>query len=75
MEGSDFTVANTSVSPTPDISQMVIITFQEDSVALEPNETFQLLLTPENDASMPTALNEFLVDTLDLTIIDQDSKH
>ena len=47
------------------------VTFIEDGVALEPDETFQLRLTTNPDLESQGVL---IVDTLDVTIQDSDSK-
>ena len=74
VQGDDFSVRNVlNVYPRPSIPDTVTITLEVDGVALEPDETFQLRLVPENEASMP-GLDTFLVDMLEVTIIDQDSK-
>ena len=49
----------------------VDIVLLEDGIAMEPRETFQLQLIPQ-DALLA---NEFLADTLDITIRDSDSEH
>ena len=47
------------------------VTFRLDGVALEPDKTFQLRLTTNPDL---TSQGVFIVDTLDVTIQDPDSK-
>ena len=63
----------TNLQPEPDSPAVVQTNFTVDGVSLEPDESFQLRLVPENTASMP-GFDTFLVDTLSLTIIDQDGK-
>lgn len=69
-ETSDFQVAPTSVRVTPTKPAIVQVTFTRDNIALEPNETVRLRFTPR----FTPPIGEILLDTIDITIIDTDSK-
>ena len=62
------------IRPQGNSTVNVTVTLREDSVALEQEETFQLRLTPLNTLSMAMNTNEFLIGTIEVTIIDQDSE-
>ena len=51
----------------------VVLTFHVDTVALEPNETFTLTLNPLIASNPRNGL--FFRDTIEVTIIDSDSKN
>ena len=71
--GSDFTVlCPATLRPRTTRPETVQVTFFIDSVALEPRESFQLRLLPGNTVSRPQAANEFLLEVIELTIIDFD---
>lgn len=69
-ESSDFYLASTSIRVTPTTPAIVNITFTRDNIALEPNETVRLRFIP----TLIPELGEFLLDTIDITIIDTDSE-
>ena len=73
VSGSDFRVSSAPVlRPSTRRNEPVQVAFEIDSIALEPRESFQLRLLPANMASQPQAANEFLLDIIELTIIDSD---
>jgi len=75
VSGSDFRVSSEpTFQPSTIRAETVQVTFEIDSTALEPQESFQLRLLPANTASQPQAANEFLLDIIDLTIIDSDGR-
>ena len=55
-------------------SDEVAATFRVDSVALEPDETFSLELVPFTGITLPSGSGVFFVNTVNVTIIDHDSK-
>ena len=58
------------------LDNFVSVTFLEDLVALENNETFYLKLKlKENFMAPATGLNVLFCDTIKLTIKDSDSKY
>ncbi len=68
--GGDFFIDTLSARITPSTGDSLQVTFRVDSVALEPDETFQLRLT--TTAAIPTDENYFFVDTVNVTIQDPD---
>ena len=52
-------------------SRNIRIVLRTDALALEEDEVLQLILTPTSNTA---ARNEFLRDTINVTIIDNDSK-
>ena len=75
VSGSDFRVSSAPIlRPSTTRAETVQAAFEIDSIALEPRESFQLRLLPANTASRPQAGNEFLVDVIELTIIDSDGR-
>ena len=58
-------------TPFVNLGGNVRVSLRPDALALEDDEVFQLKLTPTNSF---TGRNEFLRDTLNVTIIDNDSK-
>jgi len=75
VSGSDFRVSSAPIlRPSTTRADTVQVAFEIDSIALEPRESFQLQLLPANTASRPQAGNEFLVDVIELTIIDSDGR-
>jgi len=75
VSGSDFRVSSAPIlRPCTTRAEAVQVAFEIDSIALEPRESFQLQLLPANTASRPQAGNEFLVDVIELTIIDSDGR-
>ncbi len=69
---NDFFLKTTTVSPRPREEVAVRVAVYEDQVALELNETFQLKLTQAKTPTLQT--NEVFLDTINVTIIDQESK-
>ena len=63
-----------SLRPSTTRNEPVQVAFEIDSIALEPRESFQLRLVPDNTVSRPQTANEFLVDIIELTIIDSDGR-
>jgi len=75
VSGSDFRVSSAPVlRPSTTRTDTVQVAFEIDSIALEPRESFQLQLVPANMVSRPQAANEFLLDIIELTIIDSDGR-
>jgi len=75
VSGSDFRVSSApTLRPCTTRADTVQIAFEIDSTALEPRESFQLRLLPANTISQPQGDNEFLLDIIDLTIIDSDGR-
>ena len=72
----DFTVKNLNLVHRMGTDPPVVsITLRIDYLAQEPDETFQLKLIPAEDAaSMLSRYNGFLMDTINVSIIDQDCK-
>ena len=60
--------------PTSTMNAVVEVTFEIDNVALEPQESLRLTLDPTNSDSRSQGGNEFLISTIDLTIIDSDGR-
>ena len=58
--------------PTP--PDNVVFTFHVDAIAQEPNETFFLELVPTATTTLPTGDPVFFQNTLNMSIIDSDSK-
>ena len=54
------------------LNRFVLVTFLEDLIALEYNETFYLKLKPKRTVSSLTGLNVLFCDSLELTISDSD---
>jgi hypothetical protein len=54
------------------LQQHVLISFLEDQVALEYDETFYLKLKPRSSGSMITGPNIIFCDTLNITVTDSD---
>ena len=52
----------------------VVVTFLVDSVALEPDETFELELVPLPSIILPDGEGVFFVNKIQMTIIDGDRK-
>ena len=69
-ESSDFQLAPTSIHVTQTTPAIVNITFTRDNIALEPNETVRLRFIQP----FTPLLGEFLLDTIDMTIINTDSE-
>lgn len=67
---SDFVVSTSMVDLSSD-DKSVGVTLRRDSLSLEGDEMFQLKLIP---ASNFVRMNEFVADTLNVTIIDNDGK-
>ena len=75
VSGSDFRVSSApTLRPSTTRADTVQVGFEIDSIALELRESFQLQLMPANDVSRPQAPNEFLLDVIELTIIDTDGR-
>ena len=75
VSGSDFRVSSAPfLRPSTTRNEPVQVAFEIDSIALEPRESFQLRLVPDNTVSRPQTANEFLVDIIELTIIDSDGR-
>lgn len=70
IENSDFQLVTTSILVTPTTPAIVQITLLRDNVALEPNETVRLRFMQ----TVNTEVGEFLLNTIDVTIRDTDSK-
>ena len=70
IENSDFQLTPTSILVTPTTPAIIQITLLRDNVALEPNETVRLQFMPE----FAPQVGEILLDTIDVTIRDTDSK-
>ena len=70
LASSDFQLAQTSIRVTTTTPANVLITFTRDNVALEPNETVRLQFIPD----FTPQVGETLLDTIDVTIRDTDSK-
>ena len=66
----DFQVTPSTVTVTPMTPAIVEVNFIMDGIALEPNETVSLRFLPT--VSVP--IQEVLLDTIELTISDVDSK-
>ena len=60
------------LQPTSTINAVVEVTFEIDNVALEPQESLRLTLVAANPNSGSQSANEFLISTIDLTIIDSE---
>ena len=58
----------------PDPPDNVVFTFRVDAIAQEPNETLTLELVPTATTTMPTGDAVFFRNTLNMNIIDSDSK-
>ena len=69
-ESNDFQVAPTSIHVTPTTPAIVQVTFTRDNIAQEPNKTVRLRFTPQ----FTSPIGEILLDTIDITVIDTDSK-
>lgn len=63
-----------TLRPTSTMNAVVEVTFEIDNVALEPQESLRLTLVPTNIDSGSQGGNEFLISTIDLTIIDSDGR-
>ena len=69
---SDFTLSTVSVDLSGGGPQTISFSLQSDSLALEGEEQFQIRLTP---LSASLERNEFIDDTINVTIIDNDGKY
>ena len=72
----DYTLGSTVVRalyqrPT---AHEVVVTFLVDSVALEPDETFELELVPLPSIILPAGVGVFFVNQIKMTILDSDRK-
>ena len=79
-EGSnlDYTVNTTNViaefnTPVPPDEVQFIL--NADGIIQENNETFSLQLVPSADTTLPTGEGVFFLNTLNVTIIDNDSEY
>ena len=55
------------------LNEFVLVSFIEDMVALEYNETFNLILVHQPSTTL-SGINVLFCDTIELTITDSDSK-
>jgi hypothetical protein len=51
-----------------------VVTFRIDSLALEPDEMFDLELVPLNGITLPSGYGVFFINIINVTIVDHDSK-
>lgn len=59
-------------NPDPEV---VAVHFYADNVSQEGNETFTMVLMPSHSTILPSGESTFFINTIDMTIIDNDGEH
>ena len=70
----DYIVNTNFIRATRDLVMNVVFILRMDSIAQENNETFTIELVPRAGTNIPTGDGAFFENTVEVTIIDSDSK-
>lgn len=72
--GYDYSVVTTTVTVQEASNNTVEFLFYSDSIAQEPNESFTLRLEVAGGSTLPMGDGVFVVDEINMVIMDNDSK-